>query len=290
MKDCLDEVTLQIYFDGELSGLAAERVASHLSACVSCSAVAREIQNEMSLLESALRPALAVNVPTENLRQRIEAAIAESQLATPVPAYAKPVTSRSMFSWFTDLFAGFPRQGLSYAAVTAIVVAFLVVGVTYFKRGAVKPGSQLAHNQPPAQTVNPTSSPVASTPTNSEPSTVRTPDVAINKTPVRSVIHRRAAPETETTAALLPGEQNYIKTIAALDATIKSHGQPMRPGLQVEYQHNLAVVDQAIATTRAAAQKNPKDPDAAQFVLSAYQSKVELMTQIADSRSNSSRE
>lgn len=287
MKDCLDELTLQIYFDGELSGLAAERVASHLSACVSCSAVAREIQNEMALLESALRPALAVNVPTENLRQRIEAAIAESQLASPVPAYAKPVTSRSMFSWFTNLFAGFPRQGLSYAAVAAIVVAFLVVGVIYFKRGAVKPGTELAQNQPPAQTVNSTSSQVTSTPTKPE---VSKPAVAINKTPGRTAIHRRASPETETTAALLPGEQTYIKTIAALDATIKSHGQPMRPGLQVEYQHNLAVVDQAIATTRAAAQKNPKDPDAAQFVLSAYQSKVELMTQIADARSNSSRE
>jgi hypothetical protein len=82
----------------------------------------------------------------------------------------------------------------------------------------------------------------------------------------------------------LPGERGYIKTIAALDATIRSNVRPMRPGLQVEYQHNLAVVDQAIAATRAAVQKNPKDPDAAQFLNSAYQSKVDLMTQVADAR------
>ena len=58
----------------------------------------------------------------------------------------------------------------------------------------------------------------------------------------------------------------------------------MRPALQVEYEHNLAVVNQAIASTRDAVQKNPKDPDTAKFMFSAYQSKVELLTQIADAR------
>jgi hypothetical protein len=97
-------------------------------------------------------------------------------------------------------------------------------------------------------------------------------------------VPRHSTREAESTAKLLSGEQGYIKTIAALDATIKSNERPMRPGLQVEYQHNLAVVDDAIAATRAAAQKNPKDPDAAQFLISAYQSKVDLMTQVADAR------
>ncbi|MDX6384606.1 MAG: hypothetical protein QOK48_2179, partial [Blastocatellia bacterium] len=40
----------------------------------------------------------------------------------------------------------------------------------------------------------------------------------------------------------------------------------------------------AIANTRGAARKNPNDPDTAQFVLSAYQSKVDLLTQVADTR------
>ncbi len=102
--------------------------------------------------------------------------------------------------------------------------------------------------------------------------------------PQQIEVVRRFTRETETRARLLPGEQGYIKTIAALDATIKSNPRPMRAGLQVEYQHSLAVVDQAIAATRAAVQKNPKDPDAAQFLNSAYQSKVDLMTQVADAR------
>jgi hypothetical protein len=58
----------------------------------------------------------------------------------------------------------------------------------------------------------------------------------------------------------------------------------MRPSLQVEYEHNVALLDQAIEMTRDAARKNPKDPQAAQFMLAAYQSKVDLLHQVADAR------
>ncbi len=58
----------------------------------------------------------------------------------------------------------------------------------------------------------------------------------------------------------------------------------MRPTLQVEYEKNLAVVDRAIAATRSAVKSNPNDPDAADFMFEAYQSKVDLLNSIADAR------
>jgi hypothetical protein len=58
----------------------------------------------------------------------------------------------------------------------------------------------------------------------------------------------------------------------------------MRPALQAEYERNLALVDRAIAATRSAAKRNPNDPDAAEFMFSAYQSKVDLLNTIADAR------
>ncbi len=58
----------------------------------------------------------------------------------------------------------------------------------------------------------------------------------------------------------------------------------MRPSLRVEYERNLAVVDRAIAATRTAAKSNPTDPDAADFMFAAYQSKVDLLNTIADAR------
>jgi hypothetical protein len=83
---------------------------------------------------------------------------------------------------------------------------------------------------------------------------------------------------------LLPGERSYLKTIARLDSTINANKKQMRPSLQVEYERNLAVVDRAIAATRSAAKKNPNDPDTADFMFAAYQSKVDLLNTIADAR------
>jgi hypothetical protein len=83
---------------------------------------------------------------------------------------------------------------------------------------------------------------------------------------------------------LMPGERSYLQTIAKLDSTIQSNKKSMRPALQVEYERNLAVVDRAIAATRSAAKSNPNDPDAADFMFAAYQSKVDLLNTIADAR------
>jgi hypothetical protein len=104
------------------------------------------------------------------------------------------------------------------------------------------------------------------------------------------VIHRSvsapvaaAAPAPEQ-VKLLPGERAYLQTIAKLDSTIKANQKAMRPSLQFEYERNLAVVDRAIAATRSAAKKTPNDPDTADFMFAAYQSKVDLLNTIADAR------
>jgi hypothetical protein len=75
-----------------------------------------------------------------------------------------------------------------------------------------------------------------------------------------------------------------LQAIARLDTAINSNKKSMRPSLQVEYERNLAVVDRAIAATRSAAKSNPSDPDAADFMFAAYQSKVDLLNTIADAR------
>src|SRR6185436_7299776 len=102
------------------------------------------------------------------------------------------------------------------------------------------------------------------------------------------VAYRPSGPKSSvaktTPVKLIPGERSYLQTIAKLDTTIKEGKSDMRPALQVEYERNLAVVDRAIAATRNAAKKNPGDPDAAEFMFAAYQSKVDLLNTIADAR------
>jgi hypothetical protein len=87
----------------------------------------------------------------------------------------------------------------------------------------------------------------------------------------------------EQATSLAWQERQYERAIAKLNEAMSAQA-PLRPSLRVEYEYNLAVIDNAITTTRDVARKNPNDPQATQFMLAAYQSKTDLMNQIADAR------
>ena len=80
MTRCLDEGTLQSYFDGELSGAAMENATLHLASCSTCAAAAREMEEEINLLLTALAPEFEASVPTERLRERIDAAVLDQRV------------------------------------------------------------------------------------------------------------------------------------------------------------------------------------------------------------------
>jgi hypothetical protein len=235
------------------------------------------MQSEMSLVAAALAPEFEVNVPTERLRSRIEGAIAELQ---PSSVHARSSSGPSWLQRFTDLFAVTPQRALSYAALAVVLVALVALGVFYLRRSEVSRGLEIANRQDPSKIVTPAPSSVSPVPS---PVEKREQPIVADNDP-KKTLKRTPRRENNRAPELIPGEQNYLKTIAALDATIKSDTHLMRPAIQVEYEHNLAVVNQAIANTRGAAQKNPKDPDTAKFMFSAYQSKVDLLTQVADAR------
>ena len=135
----------------------------------------------------------------------------------------------------------------------------------------------------------PANTEIAKAPSITEPVTPAPISVSAPVKPESTVSYRPAkftassAPKPAP-VKLLPGERAYLQTIVRLDSTIKSNKKGMRPALQVEYARNLAVVDRAIAATRSAAKSNPNDPDAADFMFKAYQSKVDLLNTIADAR------
>jgi len=285
MKRCLDEGTLQSYFDGELPIEMMESATVHLSSCAACAVMAREFEQESALLTSALAAEFDGPVPTEQLRRRIDAAVAD--LNVPVI-----VEKRSFFGSLTSLFNFAPQQAFGYAGLIVVLAFAAIFGV--MKMRNVQPtnqpssSSQVASNQT-APAVNPTATTGAvNTPANngSEIPKVNVPVDAVRK--AQRVVYKpapaaRVAPKGQAPVKLFPGERAYLQTIAKLDSTIKAQ-KSMRPALQVEYERNLAVVDRAIAATRTAAKNNPNNPDAADFMFAAYQSKVDLLNTIADAR------
>ena len=288
MTRCLDEARLQSYFDGELSLDMMESISSHLASCTTCAAAARELEEESAFVMSALAAEFETSVPTERLRERIDAAVLGERLAVG-PATQK--TSR-LAAFFSGLLIFGTQRTLGYASL-AVVVAFAAI----FAAVKLNSTSNGVNNTQPTSTVAVVNPPVApgervTTPVSTgsiAPAEISTPKKSsrIGNKPSYQLAKYQpsAAPKaTPSPVKLLPGERSYLQTIAKLDSTIKSNQKSMRPSLQVEYERNLAVVDRAIAATRSAAKSNPNDPDAADFMFAAYQSKVDLLNTIADAR------
>ncbi len=283
MTRCLDEATLQSYFDGELSANLMERASSHLASCVTCAAAARELAEETALLTSALAAEFEVSVPTQGLRERIDAAVLGERVAN-----AGRIQKAGLFASLANVFSFNSQRNLGYASLVVVLAFSAIIGVVKFRQGQVQPsttGSQANVSTPaPPQTPEVGSRVDQQLASNVGGEVVTPPSRRVVKP---SVGRRPTTPKANTAAnhvELIPGERSYLQAIARLDSSIKQNKNSMRPSLQVEYERNLAVVDRAIAATRNAAKSNPSDPDAADFMFAAYQSKVDLLNTIADAR------
>src|SRR4029079_10544064 len=281
MTRCLDEAKLQCYFDGELPIEQMESVTSHLASCATCAAAARELEEESALVMNALAAELEANVPTERLRQRIDEAVLGDRLAI--------AQSSAKTGFFSGLFNFGTQRALGYASL-AVVLAFAAIFAVVKMKSAPVPENQVAKVTTPVSDnrVDNAPAPTASSGSQIIPKQIKveTPVRRASNPTLRTVKYTApsAAAPTPSPVKLLPGERSYLQTIARLDSTIKSGQKSMRPALQVEYERNLAVVDRAIAATRSAYKSNPNDPDAADFMFAAYQSKVDLLNTIADAR------
>ena len=287
MTRCLDEGKLQSYFDGELSIEMMETVTSHLASCATCAAAARELEEESALLMSALTAEFGSSVPTERLRERIDAAVFGDRIA--VASASGKATGLAGF--FAGLLNFGTQRTLGYASL-AVVLAFAAIMAVVKMNGT---NNKVAVVSTPAPDKNQTAdngqvaqAGPAQQSGIQQPVVISNPPVKASAVPahkpVRFVAASTAPAPAPQRVKLLPGERSYLQAIARLDSTINSNKKSMRPSLQVEYERNLAVVDRAIAATRSAAKSNPNDPDAADFMFAAYQSKVDLLNTIADAR------
>lgn len=267
MRDCISEETLQAWFDGELAADEVANIAAHLKLCVQCAEATRTVEAENRVVSEGLAAEFAAAIPTERLRQRVETAVAA------LPSASAPTVNRSPLYAVREFFGSL--RPLAYASIAAAILLAMIVGFVYLKKEKTPPGA--AQNNSPAV--------LAAIPKGSiEQPPVPTPPVPRNVNEVRKskVSKRNRTPEPDA-MSLSWQQRQYDYAITKLNEAIKIQ-PPMRPAVRVEYEYNMAVVDNAIATSRDAARRNPTDPQVAQLMLNAYQSKVDLMNQIANAR------
>lgn len=264
MRNCFDEGNLQAWFDGELSSTEAANVAAHLSACAQCAEAVRIIEAENLIVAEGLTAEFSAAVPTDRLRARLNIAVA---------AMENPrVPAASQSSWRAAFESLFSIRSLAYAAVVIAVLFAGVFGFVYFNR----------ENAPAiiaAQTV-----PSLGLPINTERiSLEETPAAPAKKFERMPAVAARSKqqPSLPEAMSLAWQESQYTSAIATLNEAIKIQ-EPLRPALRVEYEYKMAVINDTIATTRDVARRKPNDPQAAQVVLTAYQSKLDLLNEIAN--------
>ena len=292
MKRCLDEGLLQSYLDGELSQERMSEAAAHIAACESCADALASAESETAFFATALAfaPDDTVSVPTEALRSRINAAVAQLESTS----NASRVRSRGLnfggvLASLSGLFNFTPQSVVAFASVLA-VVAFAAI---YFstQRSGLAPNKNQGAPLVASNTAPEHSSGVTPTPNVEVPQPVATPESGGGgKVFVKAGYRRRpasrgagAVAHVDDSQKLLPGEKDYQTAIASLEKTIKMGGDAtLRPAVRVDYERNLAILDSAINQTKQVAARNPKDKDAVGFLMSTYQSKVELLTKVAD--------
>ncbi|HEX8558670.1 MAG TPA: zf-HC2 domain-containing protein [Pyrinomonadaceae bacterium] len=90
-----------------------------------------------------------------------------------------------------------------------------------------------------------------------------------------------AAAEPDAERLVREAERKYLAAIAALSRDVGRRRRQTDAETAARFERTLAVVDRAIAETRAAARKNPRDPVAVQYMMAAYARKVDLLRDVA---------
>jgi hypothetical protein len=296
MRECIEEGILQAYVDDELSSEMSERVATHIAACSSCAEAASTALSESSLFTTAFAAEMALDVPTVSLRERIDSAIAD--LNGPAAGFVEKREGvfGGLLASLTGLFKVSPQRALGFASLIAVVAFAAIFAIVRLNRPAT------TENQPAlvADNGKKDAKPTVAASPSPTPSGTDNPNPAPGKEVERNTPSKRRAPKKpagpslvpapaelskDELAALkpLPGEQNYLKAIDSLTVEIEaSRETAMKPSLRAEYERNLAIVDQAINSTRRTARRNPQDPDASTFLYSSYQSKLDLLSAVAE--------
>jgi hypothetical protein len=291
MRECIEEGILQSYVDNELSPEMAEKVAAHIAACASCAEALNEVANETAMFATAFEAEMALNVPTVRLRERLNTALAGMNS----PAKNLEMKhGRSVSGWLTS-FAGFfkvsPQRAIGFASLIVVVAFAAIFAAIQLRRSASssKSSDDVAFSVPtkPSPTAVVTPSPTTTvSPTPNDNGTGNNPDNrSKQKKQAKPILvpEPNQLPKDELASKPLPGEANYLKAIDSLTTEIEASGETgMKPSLRAEYERDLAVLDQAINSTRRSARRNRNDPDAAEFLYSSYQSKLDLLSTVAE--------
>lgn len=295
MDKCFELGMIQAFVDGELNSARTEEIVRHMSVCMDCSALVAEVESENEFVFESLGSELDYMVPTERLREKVFAAISEDEHVETA------VVSGSAGSWFGGLQA--LLTGRLATAMGALVICFAVFGTLFVYSGSEFDGA-IASVEVDDNAIGGVSSVEIPNDVYSEAvvekDVVEVPVTRVSETNrvepprVRKAKAIRAVAKTPTSpravnaiagppASPIEAEPGYLKTIATLSNTVdRNKDYVLSPSERIDFERNLAVVNNAISKMRTAVKNDPKNSGAKEVLNASYKSKIDLLSSVAN--------
>jgi Putative zinc-finger len=293
------QTLVEDYFDGELDEQTISLVAQHINACPSCASLYDRLEREQELYlryecDAEPAPAFWANV--------MKRAAQESSPSSQSPS--------GLRCWFNGILSGFGTPRFS-PSLTALIV-LVAVGITAILMSYVNtrervagPVSVAQREEAPAATfpssaqeiVRPTS------PTVEDEAGEKKGEASVNGQPqlVQTVGGRKANPRLNASVGnaerinrkpsaagqnrtpdelVREAEQKYVAAIAMLSRDVNRRRSRLDAATIARFERTLSAIDRTIADTRRAARRHPNDPVAAQYMLTAYAKKVDVLREM----------
>ncbi|MFL6228284.1 MAG: zf-HC2 domain-containing protein [Pyrinomonadaceae bacterium] len=295
------EQYLEAYLDGELDARDRGAVENHLAACELCANAYEALVSEAALYATYER---GVEAAAPRLWGGVEARIRAGEAGREVGLLQR------VSAWFAPLLTA-PRFSPALTAALVLVAVGLTVGVMKLT-SSNNYSSEVAVNVPPFDPTRVVHSPATPQPAaTSSPAPAETPTIAPSATPAvkpspekgkSPVNERRRVNETlkggaqvqqasnsvpvpqgaQTPEQLVrDAERQYIAAIQLLQRDVARRPSKLDPQTAARFNETLAAIDRSIGETRRAVQQHEGDPVAAQYMLSAYAKKVEVLREMA---------
>jgi anti-sigma factor RsiW len=297
-EECLR--LLDLHLDEELPPRDAEAVAAHLGGCEPCARRHQNLRDEQSLYlrygcDSTESPSFwdevlsrveadKVSAP-DTLPSRLRRRLAGARPTLAAPRFS-PLATAAMLLTAVGLTALImiyvrPRDDGPSAAATS---GYNGAGAAASQSGAGNDAARAASSGAPAGDVTDgRPGPLTAEESHgrhgrgwrgTKPS-IRRAAKGGERTPTAET------PEPAPERLIQEAERKYLSAIAALSRDVGRRRPQMDSETITRFERTLAVVDKAIAETRAAARRHPSDPVVVQYMMAAYAKKVDLLRGMA---------
>jgi anti-sigma factor RsiW len=274
-QDCLDIGLIQAFLDGELDASKRHTVSDHVAVCDACAFMLAEAEDEAAIVFPVLEREFNTLVPTQRLWTRINSAIEIEKREAPFWQKA--------WAFISTAFAS-----PSFVAAAGLLIVVGIFASLWVNR--TTPETDVAGNMATSSpsraisTASPITPPISVT-TSSNDRVEQPTSVQVQRAsyqPQRNSSQHVVYATMNLSNGYMPGEESYVKTIAALTETVAERKDGiLRPAQRVAFERDLAVVDDAISRVKNEVKRNPRNGTARQMLYASYQNKIDLLNSVA---------